>query len=102
MRPHREVAEEVGLSVAAVARRIQRLRESKIMMEDVSVVDQNAVRRPLRLIVEVSVENERLDLLDKMRKRFADCAAVQHCYYVTGEVEFILNFNVRTWTNTTL
>jgi Lrp/AsnC family transcriptional regulator, leucine-responsive regulatory protein len=93
--PHREIADEVGLSVAAVARRIQRLREAKIIMADVSVVDQNAAGRPLTLIVEVTSESERLDLLDGMRKRFFECPQVQQCYYVTGEVDFVLIFNVR-------
>jgi len=65
VRPHREIADEVGLSVAAVARRIQRLRETKIITADVSIVDQSAVGRPLTLIVEVASENERLDLLDR-------------------------------------
>jgi Lrp/AsnC family leucine-responsive transcriptional regulator len=95
VRPHREIADEVGLSVAAVARRIQRLRETKIITADVSIVDQSAVGRPLTLIVEVASENERLDLLDDMRKRFAECPQVQQCYYVTGEVDFVLIFNVR-------
>jgi Lrp/AsnC family transcriptional regulator, leucine-responsive regulatory protein len=94
-RPHREIADEVGLSVAAVARRIQRLRETKIIAADVSIIDQNAVGRPLTLIVEVTSENERLDLLDDMRKRFGECSQVQQCYYVTGEVDFVLIFNVR-------
>ena len=95
VRPHREVAEEVGLSVAAVARRIQRLRETKIITADVSIVDQNAIGRPLTLVVEVSSENERLDLLDEMRKRFTECPQIQQCYYVTGEVDFVLILNVR-------
>jgi Lrp/AsnC family leucine-responsive transcriptional regulator len=94
MRGHREVADEVGLSVAAVARRIQKLRDSKIIAGDVSIVDQDAVGRPLTLIVEVTTENERLDLLDAMRRRFAECPQVQQCYYVTGEVDFVLIFNV--------
>ena len=95
MQPHREIADEVGLSVAAVARRIQRLRETKIITGDVSLVDPNAVGRPLTLVVEVTSENERLDLLDEMRNRFTECPQVQQCYYVTGEVDFILIFNVR-------
>jgi Lrp/AsnC family transcriptional regulator, leucine-responsive regulatory protein len=95
IRPHREIADEVGLSVAAVARRIQRLRETKVIMADVSIVDQNAAGRPLTLIVEVTSENERLDLLDAMRKRFTECPQVQQCYYVTGDVDFVLIFNVR-------
>jgi Lrp/AsnC family transcriptional regulator, leucine-responsive regulatory protein len=94
-KPHREIADKVGLSVAAVARRIQRLREEKVISADVSIVDQDRVGRPLTLIVEVTIENERLDLLDKMRKRFAECPQVQQCYYVTGEIDFVLILNVR-------
>ncbi|OKO77255.1 DNA-binding protein [Bradyrhizobium sp. NAS80.1] len=94
-RPHREIADKIGLSVAAVARRIQRLREEKVIAADVSVVDQDRVGRPLTLIVEVTIENERLDLLDKMRKRFVECPQVQQCYYITGEVDFVLIMNVR-------
>jgi len=94
-RPHRAIADEVGLSVAAVARRIQRLRDTKIITADVSIVDQHAVGRPLTLIVEVASENERLDLLDDMRQRFTACPQVQQYYYVTGEVDFVLIFNVR-------
>ena len=45
--------------------------------------------------MEVTIENERLDLLDKMRKRFAECPQVQQCYYVTGEIDFVLILNVR-------
>jgi DNA-binding Lrp family transcriptional regulator len=94
-KPHREIADKIGLSVAAVARRIQRLREEKVISADVSIVDQDRVGRPLTLIVEVTIENERLDLLDKMRKRFAECPQVQQCYYVTGEIDFVLILNVR-------
>lgn len=95
VRPHREVADEVGLSVAAVSRRIQRLRETKVITADVSIVDQNAVGRPLTLIVEVVAESERMSLIEKMRKRFAECPQIQHCYYVTGDVDFVLIFNTR-------
>lgn len=94
-RPHREIAEKVGLSVAAVARRIQRLREDKIISADVSIVDQDLVHRPLTLIVEVATESERLDLIDNMRKRFAECPQIQQCYYITGEIDFVLILNVR-------
>ena len=94
-RPHREIADEVGLSVAAVSRRIQRLSANKVIVGDISIVDQNAVGRPLTLIVEVMVENERPDLLDDMRKRFAGCPQIQQCYYVTGDVDFVLIINVR-------
>jgi DNA-binding Lrp family transcriptional regulator len=71
------------------------LREEKVISADVSIVDQDIVGRPLTLIVEVTTESERLDLLDNMRKRFAGCPQIQQCYYITGEIDFVLIFNVR-------
>jgi Lrp/AsnC family leucine-responsive transcriptional regulator len=93
--PLRVIADKVGLSVPAVARRLQRLRETQVIEKDVSVVDQTLVGRPLTLIVAVTSESERLDLLDAMRDRFRACPQVQQCYYVTGQVDFLLVLNVR-------
>ena len=92
--PHRKIADHIGLSVPAVARRIQQLRSGKIIAADVSIIDSVAVGRLLTLIVEITTENERLDLIDEMRDRFSKCPQVQQCYYVTGEVDFILIVNV--------
>ncbi|WP_137391141.1 Lrp/AsnC family transcriptional regulator [Rhodoligotrophos defluvii] len=93
--PQREIAERVGLSAPAVARRLQRLRKTGIIKSDVSVIDQAAVGRPLTIIVQIAAESERLDLIDEMKARFARCPQVQQCYYVTGETDFILIMNVR-------
>ena len=92
--PHREISDSVGLSGPAVARRLQRLRSTQIITKDISVIDERAVGRPLTICVEVTAESERLDLLDKMKRRFANCPKVQQCYYVTGEADFILVLNV--------
>lgn len=92
--PHREISEQIGLSVPAVARRLQRLRATGIIKKDISIVEEGAVGRPLTIVVEVTTENERLDLLDEMKKRFSVCPQVQQCYYVTGETDFILIMNV--------
>jgi len=93
--PQREVSEMIGLSVPAVARRLQRLRNIGVIKKDIAVVDEGAVGRPLTIVVEVTTENERLDLLDEMKRRFAGCPQVQQCYYVTGETDFILIMNAR-------
>jgi Lrp/AsnC family transcriptional regulator, leucine-responsive regulatory protein len=52
------------------------------------------VGRPITIIVEVSVESEKLVELDRVRKRFTSCPAVNQVYYVTGEVDFVLILNV--------
>lgn len=88
--PLRQIAEEVCLSAAAVARRLQRLRRDGVIAADVSIVDPVAAGVPITVIVEVSVESEIVENLDRVRARFVACPQVQHCYYVTGEVDFIL------------
>ncbi|MDQ0474086.1 Lrp/AsnC family transcriptional regulator [Labrys wisconsinensis] len=93
--PQREISDRVGLSAPAVARRLQRLRATGIIRKDIAVVNERALGRPLTIVVEVTTENERLDLLDEMKKRFASCPQVQQCYYVTGETDFILIMNAR-------
>lgn len=93
--PLREISEHVDLSVPAVAKRIRRLQTSGVITKNVAVVDENVLGRPLSIIVEVTMENERLDLIDEMKKRFVACPQVQHCYYVTGETDFFLIFNVK-------
>lgn len=93
--PQREISESVGLSAPAVARRLQRLRATGIIRKDMAVVDERALGRPLTIVVEVTSENERLDLIDEMKRRFTACPQVLQCYYVTGETDFILIMNAK-------
>jgi DNA-binding Lrp family transcriptional regulator len=53
------------------------------------------VGRPITVIVEVKLENERLDLLDEIKKRFVSSSSVQQVYYVTGNFDFLLLLNVK-------
>jgi len=46
-------------------------------------------------MVEVKIENERLDLLDEVTQRFSKCPQVQQVYYVTGDFDFLLVINVK-------
>ena len=92
--PHREIADKVGLSTPAVTRRLQRLRKSGLIQQDVSVLDAAALGRPLTIIAQVSLRSEQLADIDALRESFRRCPQVQHCYYVTGEADFILVLNV--------
>ncbi len=93
--PLRVIADAVALSTPAVARRLQRLREHGVIVSDVSIIDPNAVGQPISLIVEICVESELINDLDTIQARFLSCPQIQQCYYVTGEVDFILIMLVR-------
>jgi Lrp/AsnC family transcriptional regulator, leucine-responsive regulatory protein len=86
----REIAQQVNLSPAAVHRRIQRLHETGIIARDVAVLAPEKVGRPITLIVEVSVESERIEALSELKRVFAAAPEVQQCYYVTGDADFVL------------
>ena len=91
---HRVIAETVGLSSPAVTRRLKRLRKAEVIQQDVSLLNRSALGRSLTLIVQVSADREQIAELDAMRRSFELCPQIQHCYYVTGEADFILIFSV--------
>jgi DNA-binding Lrp family transcriptional regulator len=88
--PHREIGQQINLSVPSVARRLQRLRSTGVIASDRSVLNPDALGTRITVIAHVSAENEAIELLDEMRTRFEACEQVQQCYYVTGDVDFIL------------
>ncbi|TVT55969.1 MAG: Lrp/AsnC family transcriptional regulator [Azoarcus sp. PHD] len=85
-----DIAEQVGLSPAAVQRRLKRMREQQVILADVSVVNPKAVGRDMTFLVQVSLERERADLIDTFKEGMRNNPAVQQCYYVTGNSDFIL------------
>ncbi|WDD93814.1 Lrp/AsnC family transcriptional regulator [Burkholderia sp. FERM BP-3421] len=93
--PQGELGERVNLSAAAVNRRLKRLRDEGAIEKYTAVIAPDALGYPLTVIVEVEVENERIDLLDAMKQTFSACPQVQQCYYVAGEWDFVLVLAVR-------
>ncbi|WP_370946138.1 Lrp/AsnC family transcriptional regulator [Amycolatopsis sp. cg5] len=84
------IGAKVGLSAAAVQRRIKRLRESGVIEREVAVLDPAALGMPMTFIVTVEMERERLEVLDAFRKQVQAEEHVQQCYYVTGSADFVL------------
>lgn len=93
--PQRQLAEAVNLSPSAVNRRIAALEAQGVITATVAVVEPAAVRRSITIVVQVTLESERIDLLDAVRRRLVDCPQVQQVYYVTGDFDFLLILNVR-------
>ena len=85
-----EIAEKVGLSAASVQRRLKRLRETGVIMRETATLHPNALGFPVTCIVGVDVEYERVEHLDSFKKLMLKHPNVQQCYYVTGEIDFIL------------
>lgn len=94
--PQRTIGEAVNLSAAAVQRRIKRMQQSGVIQANVAVVDPARLGRPITLLVEVAVESERADLIERLKKSLAAAPEVQQCYYVTGETDFVVVITVAT------
>lgn len=86
----REIAKAVNLSAPAIQRRVQRLRESGIIRAEVAILDANRLGRPLILAVSVSVHDEQPQHTEGMRQRIMAEPAVQQCYLITGDADFLL------------
>lgn len=84
------LAAQVGLSAAAVQRRIKRLRDGRVITAEVVQVDAASVGLPMSFIVTVELERERADEIDAFRRKASAEPKVQQVYYVTGEGDFIL------------
>jgi DNA-binding Lrp family transcriptional regulator len=88
--PQRDIGDTIGLSAAAVQRRIKRMRETEVIKADISVIDTEKLSHSVTLIVEVFLERDKIHLIDEAQTLFTSAPEVQQCYYVTGESDFVL------------
>jgi Lrp/AsnC family leucine-responsive transcriptional regulator len=85
-----KLAAHVGLSADACRKRLAKLRASGIIEAEIAIVTPEAVGRDLLLIVEVSLQNEKLTDIDAFKARMLAAPEVMQCYYVTGDADFVL------------
>ncbi|SEA30982.1 DNA-binding transcriptional regulator, Lrp family [Arachidicoccus rhizosphaerae] len=88
--PQRDIGERVGLSAAAVQRRIKRMRADGVIQADIAVLNRESMGSPITLMVEVFLDSEKIEEIDAVKKLFLSASEVQQCYYVTGESDFML------------
>ncbi|MCS3966733.1 Lrp/AsnC family leucine-responsive transcriptional regulator [Bradyrhizobium japonicum] len=89
------IGELAGLSATACQRRLKRLRSEGIIEADVSIVSPKAVGRPIQMLVLVTLERERSDIIDRLKKAIKSSAEVVNGFYVTGDADFILCVTAR-------
>lgn len=85
-----DIGERVGLSATAVQRRLKRLRETGLIEADVSIISPKAVGRPISMLVLVSLERERADIIDHFKQALRANTDVMSAFYVTGEADFVI------------
>jgi len=89
----RRVAEsigaEVGLSPAAVQRRLKRLRDDGVIRANLAVLDGAAVGAPITCIVTLAMASAPHELAS-FKRAMREQPLVQQCYQVTGASDFVL------------
>ncbi|MGE0239820.1 MAG: Lrp/AsnC family transcriptional regulator [Parvibaculaceae bacterium] len=89
-----ELAEAVNSSAPTCLRRVKRLRDEGVIIGDVCVVDPAAIGRRMTMIVEVTLERERPEIVELFKQAVQSCEQISLCYYVTGDVDFVLIVHV--------
>ena len=87
------IGEQVGLSAAAVQRRLKRLRADGVIAAETAVLDKALVGASMvTCIVTLSMAAVPAPgaHLDRFRRQMSDHPMVQQCYHVTGTYDFIV------------
>ena len=88
--PQRVIGDKVNLSAAAVQRRIAAMEAEGVIARNVAIIDPDALGLAITTVVEVQLLDERAATADAAKALFKDAPEVQHCYYMTGGVSFVL------------
>jgi Lrp/AsnC family transcriptional regulator, leucine-responsive regulatory protein len=94
--PAQTIGDEIGLSAAAVQRRIKRMREVGVIQAEIAHISPSKVGLPVTAIVHVDIERESLPLIDAFKQAMQARPEVQQCWYTTGLTDFILVVRVET------
>jgi DNA-binding Lrp family transcriptional regulator len=84
------IAAAVGLSTAAVQRRLRRMRESGVIQRESALIDARAVGLAVTCIVAVELLRETGRGIEHFKSKVAKYPEVQQCYYVTGTCDFMM------------
>jgi DNA-binding Lrp family transcriptional regulator len=84
------LAEQVGRSPSAVARRLRRLRATGAVAADTALVSDEAAGNPLFAIVQVQLERHVPQLGDQLRRRLVASPNVQLCVDISGTFDILL------------
>ena len=88
--PARAIGAAIGLSTAAVQRRLKRLRQIGVIQREVAEIAPRAVGLPVTCLVGVNLESERPPDIERFKRKMSALPEVQQCYYVTGQIDFFL------------
>lgn len=88
--PADALAERVGRSPSAVARRLRRLRASRAIAADVAVVAESAVGHPLSAIIHVQLERHAPSEIEGFKRQLIASENIQFCLEISGAFDVLV------------
>ncbi len=85
-----ELAELAYLSPPTCLRRVRRLREQKVIIRDVALVDPSRVGQNFFVFIEVALEHQGEELQRAFELKMEKVDEVMQCYMVSGDSDFML------------
>lgn len=85
-----ELAERANLSPPTCLRRVRRLRDDKIIVGNVALLDPLKVGKNLFAFVEIVLDRQNEQLQQEFERAMARCDEVMQCYMVSGDTDFIV------------
>jgi Lrp/AsnC family transcriptional regulator, leucine-responsive regulatory protein len=94
--PARVLADKVGLSLSAVLRRLRRLRDEKVIVADIAVVNPALTGSALTMHVLVRMQQAGPQTMDHFAREIVRHPEITGAWDVTGEDDFLLKIQVGT------
>ena len=93
------LAEEVGLSESACLRRVKSLEKSGVIERYVMLVDQGAAGKSGNVFVQITLERQTREELEKFEQAVRKVPEVMECYLMSGTSDYMLRVIVEDTTD---
>lgn len=94
LEPARILAEKVGLSLSAVLRRLRRLREDKVIVADIAVVNPALTGSALTIHALVRMQQAGPQAMDNFAREIIRHPEITAAWDITGDDDFLLKIQV--------
>ena len=88
--PNVQLAEAVGLSPSPCLRRVRELEEQGVIRRYVTLLDPVPIGLPVSVFVNVTLERQVEQALERFEKAILERPEVMECYLMTGDADYLL------------
>jgi Lrp/AsnC family transcriptional regulator len=89
-----DLAEKVGLSHTPCWRRINRMKETGVILGKATIIDGEKVNKGVNALCTVELEHHHEDILEAFEKAVQECPEIIECFLMTGSRDYLLRIAV--------